>query len=39
MVFRLMMDLRPPTKKSAVIPEGSALISDGEGERFMSSAS
>jgi hypothetical protein len=29
-----MLDLKPPTKKSAVIPDGSAFIPDGEGERF-----
>jgi len=34
-----MLDLKPSIKKSAVIPEGSALIPDGEGERFLSSAS
>lgn len=35
----LMMDLKPPTKKSAVILEGSALIPNGERERILSSAS
>jgi hypothetical protein len=39
MDFRIMMDLKPSTKKSAVIPEGNALIPDVEGERFLSMAS
>jgi len=39
MDFGLMVDLKPPTKKSVVIPDGSALIPDGERERFLSSAS
>jgi hypothetical protein len=39
MDFRIMMDLKPSTKKLAMIPEGIALIPDVEGERFLSSAS